>query len=211
MWTLAITFWFPKHRFKENVYLDFFIKEKQFDSQVVFLVKSKHWVLAEIWFLCVCDFLAGFLFKSSFFSKFRLCTRPLLSHFETNLDQLAGQPILWIPPWSQSCARQLYGYTTLQSQSLLNNIERSLCKNKLVNNRIIPSTHAERKITVHSHKHSFTPYPSLSSYRQIDRMTDRWMNTLTVRGMEELFFQLCCCVSFWFWREIGFGFIYLCT
>jgi hypothetical protein len=26
-----------------------------------------------------------------------------------------------------------------------------------------------------------------------------------LRGLEELFFQLCCCVSFWFWREIGFG------
>ncbi len=25
------------------------------------------------------------------------------------------------------------------------------------------------------------------------------------RGLEEPFFQLCCCVSFWFWREIGFG------
>jgi hypothetical protein len=29
--------------------------------------------------------------------------------------------------------------------------------------------------------------------------------------LEELFFQLCCCVSFWFWREIGFGFTYLRT
>ncbi len=27
-------------------------------------------------------------------------------------------------------------------------------------------------------------------------MTDREMNTLTARGLEELFFQLCCCVSF---------------
>ncbi len=27
----------------------------------------------------------------------------------------------------------------------------------------------------------------------------------TLRGLEEPFFQLCCCVSFWFWREIGFG------
>ena len=35
------------------------------------------------------------------------------------------------------------------------------------------------------------------------------MNTLAARGLEELFFQLCCCVSFWFWREIGFGFTYL--
>ena len=26
-----------------------------------------------------------------------------------------------------------------------------------------------------------------------------------LRGLEEPFFQLCCCVSFWFWREIVFG------
>ncbi len=32
--------------------------------------------------------------------------------------------------------------------------------------------------------------------------------TLAVRGLEEIFFQLCCCVSFWLWGEIGFGFIY---
>ena len=37
-------------------------------------------------------------------------------------------------------------------------------------------------------------------------------NTLALRGLEELFLQVCCCVSFLFWREIGFGFIYyLCT
>ncbi len=24
-------------------------------------------------------------------------------------------------------------------------------------------------------------------------------------GWRNFFFQLCCCVSFWFWREIGFG------
>jgi hypothetical protein len=35
---------------------------------------------------------------------------------------------------------------------------------------------------------------------------DRETNTLAARGLEELFFQLCCCVSFWFWWEIGFGF-----
>jgi hypothetical protein len=39
-------------------------------------------------------FLAGFLFVSSFFSKSRLCTWPLLSHFVKNLDRLAGQSIL---------------------------------------------------------------------------------------------------------------------
>ncbi len=36
------------------------------------------------------------------------------------------------------------------------------------------------------------------------------IKTLAARGLEELFFQLCCCVSFWFWREIGFGLTYLC-
>ncbi len=29
-----------------------------------------------------------------------------------------------------------------------------------------------------------------------------------LRGLEEHFFQLCCCVSFWFRREIGFGCTY---
>jgi hypothetical protein len=28
------------------------------------------------------------------------------------------------------------------------------------------------------------------------------------RWLEEPFFQLCCCVSFWFWWEIGFGCTY---
>ena len=37
----------------------------------------------------------------------------------------------------------------------------------------------------------------------------RRTNTLAVRGLEELFFQLCFCVSFWFLREIVFGFTYL--
>ncbi len=63
-----------------------------------------------------------------------------------------------------------------------------------MNTSSIPSTHAERKITVHSNKHSFTPYPSLSPYSRTDRMTDRGTNTLAVHGLEELFFsvvQLC--------------------
>ncbi len=47
---------------------------------------------------------------------------------------------------------------------------------------------------------------------QTDGITDRETNTLAKHGLEEPFFQLCCCVSFLFWREIGFGFTYsLCT
>ncbi len=55
-----------------------------------------------------------------------------------------------------------------------------------------------------------------------DGRTDRGTNTLALRGLEEpahasrgleeLFLRLCCCVSFLFWREIGFGFTYyLCS
>ena len=44
-----------------------------------------------------------------------------------------------------------------------------------------------------------------------DRQNYGGTNTLALRGLEELFLQLCCCVSFWFWREIGFGVTYLCT
>ncbi len=51
------------------------------------------WVPAVIQFVVFFFFLARFLFQSSFFSKSRFCTRPLLSHFVTNLDRLAGQPI----------------------------------------------------------------------------------------------------------------------
>ncbi len=56
------------------------------------------------------------------------------------------------------------------------------------------------------------------THRQTDGWTDRGTNTLALRGLvepahasrglEEPFFQLCCCVSFWFWREIGFGCTY---
>jgi hypothetical protein len=55
-----------------------------------------------------------------------------------------------------------------------------------VKNRSIPSTHAERKITIQSHKHFFTPYASLSPYSPTDRITDREMNTLAARGLEDL-------------------------
>jgi hypothetical protein len=42
----------------------------------------------------------------------------------------------------------------------------------------------------------------------MDKITDRDSNTLALRGLEEPFFKLCCCVSFLFWREIGFGCTY---
>ncbi len=45
--------------------------------------------------------------------------------------------------------------------------------------------------------------------RQNDRQRDKYTHCAWAGGT---FFRLCCCVSFWFWQEIGFGFIYfLCT
>ncbi len=81
----------------------------------------------------------------------------------------------------------LYGSTTLQSWSFLKNIKNFLCKKILVNNCSIPSTHAERKITVRSHKHSFTPYPSLSPYWPTEWQTDRDQIHLLHMGWRNLF------------------------
>jgi hypothetical protein len=37
-------------------------------------------------------------------------------------------------------------------------------------------------------------------------MTDGETNTLAARGLEEPFFSCAvCCVSIWFWQEIGYG------
>ncbi len=78
-----------------------------------------------------------------------------------------------------------------------------------MNNRSIPSMHAEQKITVCSHKHSFTPYPSLSPYSQTDGITNGETNTLALCGLEELFSNCAVVSVFGFWREIGFGVTYL--
>ncbi len=162
-WTVRI----PQHRFKENFYLGFFIKEKQLASQFVFLLKSKHWVLANIWFIvCLGFFLAGLSFESFYFSKSRLCTRPL------------------------------------------KNIENFLWKKKSVNNRSIPSMHADREITVCSHKHSFTPYLPLSPYSPTDGITERRIHLLRV-GWRIFFPVVLLCQFFGFWWEIGFGITYL--
>ncbi len=76
---------------------------------------------------------------------------------------------------------------------------------KYVNNHSIPSTHAKRKLPIIRINTLLLHIPLLAL---TDRRNYRETNTLAARGLEELIFQLCCCVSFWFWREIGFGFIY---
>ena len=45
-------------------------------------------------------------------------------------------------------------------------------------------------------------------FREVRFYLNSLRYTLALRGLEEPFFQLCCCVSFWFRREIGFGCTY---
>ncbi len=99
----------------------------------------------------------------------------------------------------------LYGSTTSLSRLFLKNIKSSLYNQILVNNCSITSMHAKRKITICSHKHSFTLYPSLSPYSQTDRMTDgERIHSLRV-GLRN-FFSSCVCQflvlagnRFWFY------------
>ncbi len=79
-----------------------------------------------------------------------------------------------------------------------------------MNYHSILSMHPDRKITIPSCKHSFTLYLSLSPYWWTDRQAEWWRNEYTCCAWAGgTFFQLCCCVSFWFWREIGFGVTYV--
>jgi hypothetical protein len=71
---------------------------------------------------------------------------------------------------------------------------------------------------VHQCVLSFCLYLQYGLMLLLSRSSDQSINTvvgscktLAARGLKELFFQLCCCVSFWFWRGMVFGFTYLCT
>ncbi len=89
--------------------------------------------------------------------------------------------------------------------SVFANCELWICKSSI--HFLVPAIHkfANRKIW---HFLSQMCHPNLWFY---------WHQTLALRGLEEPahaslgldepFFQLCCCVSFWFWREI----CYVCT
>ena len=69
----------------------------------------------------------------------------------------------------------------------------------------MPSMHAVRKITNLSDYHTFTLHPSLTPYRQTELQTESQIHSLRV-GWRNLFSSCAvCCVSFWFWREKGFG------
>ncbi len=64
---------------------------------------------------------------------------------------------------------------------------------KIMNNRSIPLTHAERQITNLSVKHSFTLYPSLSPYGQTESLTEGQIHLLRMGWRN--FFSSCAVVS----------------
>ncbi len=79
--------------------------------------------------------------------------------------------------------------TALQSRSFLKNIENFLCKQKLVNNRSIPSTHAEKKLPFVLINTLLLDIPLLAfTDRQTDKQTDRQRNELILVGLGNLRF-----------------------
>jgi hypothetical protein len=67
----------------------------------------------------------------------------------------------------------------------------------------------KRKITIRSHKHSFTLYPSLSPYSRTELQTEEQIHLLRV-GWRNFFSSCAVVVSvFQFWQEIGFGVTYV--
>ncbi len=150
MQTPAITL-----KFLEQCLLSFFILQKQLASQGMFLIRSKFSITA---YLFLVLYRSTYLQSLSFLKNIKtfLCKQKLVNDCSIPSQQ---------QPYNHyNFSKILRPSTALQSRSFLKNIENFLCKQKIVNTCSIPSTHAKRKFTVHSHSHSFTPYPSLSPY-----------------------------------------------
>ncbi len=71
-------------------------------------------------------------------------------------------------------------FPIFQLRSFLKNIKNSLSKQKIVNNRSIPSMQAVRKITNLSDQHSFTLHPSLSPYGRTELRAEKRIHLLRV-------------------------------
>jgi hypothetical protein len=103
----------------------------------------------------------------------------------------------------------LYGSTTIQSRLFLKNIENFVRfpKQYLLGFFLLEKQFANILDRGFLFLRNTLLLYFLSPYSWTEK-TDRESNTLAMRGLEEPFFQLCCCVSFLIWREIGFGFTY---
>ncbi len=100
----------------------------------------------------------------------------------------------WDPNFPLLCISflALYGSTTIQSRLILKNIENFVWfpKQYLLRFYILEKQFANIPDRGFLFLHNTLLLYSLSPYRQ----TDRESNTLALCGLEEPFFQLCCCV-----------------
>ncbi len=79
----------------------------------------------------------------------------------------------------------------------------------MVGKEVTPKTFpATTKKPTCATKNNF-PQQQQKRHNSTTGMVGKYHLKLFPPGREELFFQLYCCVSFLFWREIGFGFTYL--
>ncbi len=162
MQTLAISLWFP-----EQCLLGFFILEKQLASQDMFLLRSKLSITV-YFFLVLC----------------RPSSLQSLSFLKISILFCASRNwwiiVVFLQRNSLTITLVLQKYWDLlqpySNDRLSKNIENFLCKYKTVNNHIIPSTHAERKVTNLSVRHSFTLYPSPSPYSQTELQMEERIN-----------------------------------
>ncbi len=179
MQTPAITLWFP-----EQCLLGFFILEKQLASQNSFSYDSNFLLLRISFLYCI---------KLHPYNHY---------HFSKISSPFCGSRNWWIiVVFLQSNSLR----TTIVSQKyqdflqpyshdcFLKNIENFLCKKKIVNNRRIPSTHAERNSPYLSDWNSFTPHLSLSLYSQTELRTEKQIHLLRVGWRN--FFSSCAVVS----------------
>ncbi len=108
----------------------------------------------------------------------------------------------------------LYGSTTIQSRLFLKNIKNFVWfpKQYLLGFFILEKQLANIPDRGFLFRRNTLLLFSLSPYSQTEWLTEEWIHLLCVGW--RIFFSSCavCCVSFWFWQEIGFGFTYyLCT
>ncbi len=141
--------------FLKNDYWVSLFLEKQLSSQNIFLVKSK---------LSITTYLFLVFYKSTF-----LQSQSFLKNIEIFLKKQKSTNNCSVPSRQQSqiydtFSKNIETFSNLSVAIVSQKYRNFLCKQKTVNNRIIPSTHAVRKITILSDDHSFTLHPSLSPY-----------------------------------------------
>ncbi len=166
------TLWFP-----EQCLLSLLILEKQPASPNMFLIRSKLSITTYLFLVLYrSTSLQSLLFLKSI--ETFLCKKKLANNCSIPCNSLIIKMV------SQQYQDLLQPYNHNRFSKIL----RTFCASrKIVNNRSIPSIDAEKKIA-YSHKHSFTPYPSLNPYRRTEWRTEKQIHLLCV-GWRNFFFS----------------------